>query len=62
MNKSDRFVRISKQGGAKGVEIWVDTKTGVNYMFLTRGFAAGLSPLLDADGKPIVSPNYIRKD
>jgi hypothetical protein len=55
-----RFERIYKQGGLSVSEIWVDTKTGVNYLFHASGYAGGLSPLLDADGKPVVSPEYVR--
>ena len=37
-----------------GTEIWVDRETGVNYVF--HGYAGGLTPLLDKDGKPVVTP------
>ena len=37
------------------VEIWVDTETGVNYVFHRNGNAAGFTPLLDKDGKPVVT-------
>ena len=33
----------------------VDKETGVNYLFVRSGYGAGLCPLLDADGKPVVS-------
>jgi hypothetical protein len=33
----------------------VDTVTGVNYLFVTRGNGAGLTPLIDENGKPIVT-------
>lgn len=33
----------------------VDTLTGVNYLFVTRGNGAGLAPLIDENGKPIVT-------
>ncbi len=33
----------------------VDKKTGVNYLFVRSGYGAGLTPLIDADGKPIVT-------
>ena len=33
----------------------VDTKTGVNYLFVRSGNGAGLTPLIDAEGKPIVT-------
>lgn len=35
--------------------IIVDKKTGVNYLFVTSGYAGGLTPLLDKDGKPVVT-------
>ena len=33
----------------------VDKETGVNYLFVQKGYGAGLTPLLDKDGKVIVS-------
>ena len=33
----------------------VDKETGVNYLFVARGYGAGLTPLLDKDGKVIVT-------
>ena len=50
-----RFVRTSKQGIADLTEIWVDRKTGVNYLFHEDGNAGGLTPLLDREGKPVVT-------
>ena len=35
--------------------ILVDKETGVNYLFVQSGYAGGLTPLLDADGKPVVT-------
>lgn len=37
-------------------EIWVDKETGVNYVFHASGYSGGLTPLLDRDGKPVISP------
>jgi hypothetical protein len=54
--KIDRFVKIGKQGNLEGIQIWVDKETGVNYLFAFSGNAGGLTPLLDATGKPIVTP------
>lgn len=50
-----RFIRIHTDGAFAGNEIWVDTQTGVNYFFHASGTAAGLTVLLDRDGKPVVS-------
>lgn len=33
----------------------VDKETGVNYLFVERGYGAGLTPLLDKDGKVVVT-------
>ena len=32
-----------------------DKETGVQYLFVQRGYSGGLTPLLDADGKPIIN-------
>ena len=50
-----RFVRTYKQGIADITEIWVDRKTGVNYVFHASGYAGGLTPLLDREGTPVVT-------
>ena len=52
----ERFKKIYHQGTIDVVEIWIDTETGVNYVFHRNGNAAGLTPLLDKDGKPVVTP------
>lgn len=56
MGKEKRFERTYRQGIAGEAEIWVDTQTGVNYLFLKNGYAGGVTVLLDRDGKPVVSP------
>lgn len=38
------------------IGIWVDMETGVNYVFHRNGNAAGFTPLLDKEGKLIVTP------
>ena len=50
-----RFVKIYSQGFAGSMEIWVDTQTGVNYLFHQSGYSGGLTVLVDREGKPIVS-------
>jgi hypothetical protein len=62
MAKEKRFVRIYKEGMSSANEIWVDTVTGVNYLFHASGYAGGLTVLLDRDGKPVVSPLPVNKD
>ena len=62
MAKEKRFVRIHSGGAlAGGSEIWVDTQTGVNYLFHADGYAGGLTVLLDREGKPVISPLPIEK-
>ncbi|MBQ4389380.1 MAG: hypothetical protein II824_05345 [Bacteroidales bacterium] len=39
----------------------VDKETGVNYLFFQRGYGGGLTPLLDSDGKPIITKDGYKK-
>ena len=58
MSQEKRFVKIYTQGGFKEnlMQIWVDKETGVNYIFHQSGYAGGMTPLLDREGKPVISP------
>ena len=56
--KEDRFKKILVDGGGfseNHMAIYVDRKTGVNYLFSSYGNAGGLCVLVDRDGWPIVS-------
>lgn len=53
--QDERFIKVYEQGMLNCMEIWVDRETGVNYLFHFNGNAAGLTPLLDSDGKPVVT-------
>ena len=55
MGKSERFVKIYSQGTITVSQIWVDTVTGVNYLYHAWTNTGGLTVLLDKDGKPVVS-------
>ena len=57
-DNKERFERIYKEGvfGGDGFEVWVDTETGVNYLWRATGYAGGLTVLLDRDGKPVITP------
>ena len=57
-----RFVKIYSQGLVGSMEIWVDTQTGVNYLFQQSGNAGGLTVLLDRDGKPVISPLPVQEE
>ena len=39
--KKKRFVKTYSQGSMEGVQIIVDTHTGVNYLFRFSGYAGG---------------------
>ena len=54
----ERFKKIYSQGIVNATEIWIDTETGVNYLFHVGGEAGGITPLIDRDGKPIVTTVY----
>ena len=56
MAKNVRFEKVYSQKSMSVMEIWVDKETGVNYVFHASGYAGGMTPLLDRDGKPIISP------
>ena len=58
MRQDDRFIRIYSKGISTVNEIWVDRETGVNYFFHAAGYSGGLTPLLDKDGKPVVTDAY----
>ena len=58
MAKNERFEKIYSQGSLNVTEIWVDKETGVNYVFRASGYAGGLTPLLDREGKVVVTPTY----
>lgn len=56
MAKNDRFEKTYSQGNINVTEIWVDKETGVNYVFHASGYAGGMTPLLDRNGNPVISP------
>ena len=56
MAKDDRFEKVYSEGVMNVTEIWVDKATGVNYLYHAAGYGAGLTPLLKADGTPVVTP------
>ena len=55
MAKDERFEKTYSQGKLTVTEIWVDRETGVNYLFHASGYAGGMTPLLDREGKPVVT-------
>ena len=54
--KEERFIKIYSQGGfTTAHQIWVDRQTGVNYLYASGGYGAGLTPLLNRDGTPVIT-------
>ena len=58
----NRFEKVYSQGVLSGMEIWVDKQTGVNYLCYVNGYAGGMTPLLDAEGKPVITPVNKRRE
>ena len=60
--KENRFRVIYKDGSSlmdEGVrQILVDRETGVQYLTWKAGYGAGITPLLDNTGKPIVMKKF----
>ena len=54
----ERFVEVYSQGVTSVEKIIVDTQTGVNYVLASSSLTSGcgISVLVDADGRPIVTP------
>lgn len=58
-NKTKRFICTEISGSAFDpvqCRVLVDRLTGVNYLFSACGYSGGMTVLLDADGKPVVTP------
>ena len=53
--KEERFIKIHSENMGSEM-ILVDRQTGVNYLFVSSGYAGGLTPLLNRDGTPVVTP------
>mgnify|MGYP006964295999 CR=1 FL=1 len=54
----ERFVEVYSQGVSNVEKIIVDTQTGVNYVLGSHSkmSGTGMTVLVDADGKPVVTP------
>lgn len=52
-----RFEIIEKEvvGLGRKILVIVDKTTGVNYMFFEDGYGGGLTPLLNENGKPVIT-------
>ena len=56
--ENNRFEMVYKDGSTlkdEGMrQILVDKETGVNYLLWKSGYGAGITPLLDSEGKVII--------
>lgn len=53
--ENKRFQITETEGGARGFYVVVDRETGVNYLAVKFGTGGGICPLIDGNGKPIVT-------
>ena len=55
--KAKRFRLVMEEGlGLSAARILVDTETGVNYLNIAGDVSQGITPLLDAEGKVVITP------
>ena len=56
---TDRFAVIGKEGSSMSNaglrQLLVDKETGVTYLTWQSGYAGGITPLLKADGSPVIT-------
>lgn len=58
----NRFIKTHRQNdydnGGSVTEIWIDSETGVNYLYHygSSPYGSGLTVLVDRNGRPIVTP------
>ena len=59
----DRFEIKDREhlGVMTNAQVIIDKETGVNYLFVHWGYGGGLTPLLDENGKPIVTKDGYKK-
>ena len=59
MKKDKRFEVVLEEGSSLSDDglkkIFVDKVTGVCYLCWKSGYAGGITPLLDAEGKPVTA-------
>lgn len=55
MEKRFEFKQPEKGALMTDALIIVDKETGVNYLMVRSGYGAGLTPLIDEKGQPIVT-------
>ena len=57
--KDKRFIKVYSDGGGfsgPATYILVDKETGVNYLYAAGSYGGGITPLLNRDGTPVITP------
>lgn len=57
--KEKRFVVTYSHGGGftgPATYILVDKETGINYLYASGSYGGGVTPLLNRDGTPVITP------
>ena len=64
INNEKFFIKThSNSSFLNTTEVWVDKETGVNYILHASGSMSGITPRLNADGTPVVTPvSSLRED
>lgn len=53
--ETGRFVKVLEESGViTSSEVWVDTQTGVQYLYHASGSSGGLTVLVNAEGRPLL--------
>lgn len=55
LKEDERFEVVYEQGKLAIYKIIRDKETGVNYFYHAAGYGMAVTPLLDKDGKPVVT-------
>lgn len=55
VDDGDSESRFSVSDYRNDVSVITDTETGVQYLLAENGYGAGLTTLVDADGKPMIA-------
>ena len=53
--ETGRFVKVLEESGIiTSSEVWVDTQTGVQYLYHASGSSGGLTVVVNAEGRPLL--------
>ena len=56
--KGNGYARLMLIERYDDVSIYADTRTGVEYIVYCKGYGYGIAPVLNADGTPVLAPNF----